>query len=97
MEFLLSRRVMAADEAMATGLVTGVIADASFRQAAVSYVAGMLRGADPHALRVIKQQAWDAASQTLPHALITGGLETAQAIARPEFTTRLAARARSRA
>lgn len=91
MEWMLSRRVVDAQEALATGLVSRVLPDDGFRDSALAYVSGLLGNASARSLGVIKRQAWGVWEQSLQACALQGGVETALAIQSDDFRARAAA------
>ncbi len=91
MEWMLTRRVIGAQEAAATGLVSAVLPDETFRADALVWAAGLVQGTSLRSLGVIKRQAWGAWGQSLAENALQGGVETALAITSDDFRARVAA------
>jgi enoyl-CoA hydratase/carnithine racemase len=91
MEWMMTRRVVDAGEALAAGLVCCIFPDEAFRADAMAYVAGLIGNASTRSLGVIKRQAWGVWEQSLPESAMQGGVETALAIRSDDFRARVAA------
>ncbi|HVE94868.1 MAG TPA: enoyl-CoA hydratase-related protein [Acidimicrobiales bacterium] len=95
-DLLLSSRRVDAAEALAIGLVSRVVPDASLVNEAVEYAQRMATELAPTSLATIKRQLWSDANQSLDHAATAAEALLPEMLASPEFAEGAAALAEKR-
>jgi enoyl-CoA hydratase/carnithine racemase len=84
-EWLASARTMLPEEAERIGLVTKLLPDEQFREAALAYAADIAENCSPRSLGVIKRQLLEAHTQTLTRAVHIAEDEVQACIATEDF------------
>jgi enoyl-CoA hydratase/carnithine racemase len=85
MDLLLSARLFDAAEAHRIGLVSRVLPDGGFAEAAHEYAAELARGVSPRSAKIIKSQVWQAFDQSLPEAFRVSETEVAASLKCEDF------------
>jgi enoyl-CoA hydratase/carnithine racemase len=91
LEYLLSGRIMLAEEAMTRGLVTNVYGRDELLPAAVAYARELKQNSSPRAMAMIKRQVYQDADRSFQSALADARTRTMQALALPDFEEGMAA------
>lgn len=92
MDILLGGQRLPADDARSMGLVRHVFPDDSFAEQARAYAVRLAAGGAPNALRLIKQQVYDAWGQDFATAEEAALRLTWQTLEGPDFAQAMAAR-----
>ena len=95
-DLLLSSRRVDAGEALAIGLVSRVVPDASLVEHAIAYAQRMASELAPTSLATIKRQLWSDTNQTLDAAATEAEALLPKMLASPEFAEGAAALAEKR-
>ncbi|SNT07955.1 MULTISPECIES: enoyl-CoA hydratase-related protein [unclassified Azospirillum] len=96
MDMLLGGQRLTADDARSIGLVRHVFPEATFMQEARAYAVRLAASGAPAALRLIKQQVYDAWGQDFATAEEAALRLTFQTLESPDFTEAMAARRQKR-
>lgn len=91
LEYLLSGRIMLAEEAAERGLVNRVMPANELLPEAVAYARQLAADCSPRAMALIKRQVYRDASVSFPSALADARTSTLQALSLPDFQEGLAA------
>jgi enoyl-CoA hydratase/carnithine racemase len=91
MEFLLSGRIMVAEEAAGLGLITKVFPREGFLDEVLAYARDIAENCSPRALALIKRQVYLDADRSFASALSDAHLMTARGLYFPDFKEGLAA------